>query len=75
MKTLSLSFKGSLGKGPSLKLTYANDGVTDHPVRDAMNKIVESKVFQKDDDLLYLKAMAAKYVTTTDEVIFDSSQD
>ena len=40
-----------------------------------MNKIVESKLFQKDDDLLYLKAMAAKYVTTTDEVIFDSSQD
>ena len=75
MKTLSLSFKGSLGKGHSLKLNYANDGLTEQTVRDAMNKIVESKLFQKDDDLLYLKAMAAKYVTTTDEVIFYSSQD
>lgn len=74
MKTLSLSFKGSLGKSHSLKLNYANDGLTEQTVRDAMNKIVESKLFQKDDDLLYLKAMAAKYVTTTDEVIFDSSQ-
>lgn len=75
MKTLSLSFKGSLGKGHSLKLNYANDNLDEQTVHKAMDKIIESKLFQKDDDLFYLKALAAKYVTTTDEVIFDATHE
>lgn len=42
MKTLNLSFKGSLGKGHSLKLKYANDQLDEATVRNAMQKIVDS---------------------------------
>lgn len=74
MKTLNLSFKGSLGKGHSLKLKYANDQLDEATVRDAMQKIVDSKLFGKDDEVLYLRVASAKYVTTTDEPIFSQPQ-
>jgi hypothetical protein len=74
MKTLNLSFKGSLGKGHSLKLKYANDQLDEATVRNAMQKIVDSKLFGKDDEQLYLRVASAKYVTTTDEPIFSQQQ-
>lgn len=74
MKTLNLSFKGSLGKGHSLKLKYANDQLDDATVRNAMQKIVDSQLFGKDDEQLYLRVSSAKYVTTTDEPIFSQQQ-
>ena len=52
MKTLNLSFKGSLGKGHSLKLKYANDQLDEATVRNAMQKIVDSQLFGKDDEQL-----------------------
>lgn len=70
MKTLNLSFKGSLGKGHSLKLKYANDQLDEATVRNAMQKIVDSQLFGKDDEQLYLRVASAKYVTTIDEPIF-----
>lgn len=74
MKTLNLSFKGSLGKGHSLKLKYANDQLDEATVRNAMQKIVDSQLFGKDDEQLYLRVSSAKYVTTTDEPIFSQQQ-
>ena len=74
MKTLNLSFKGSLGKGHSLKLKYANDQLDEATVRNAMQKIVDSQLFCKDDEQLYLRVASAKYVTTTDEPIFSQQQ-
>lgn len=74
MKTLNLSFKGSLGKGHSLKLKYANDQLDEATVRNAMQKIVDSQLFGKDDEQLYLRVASAKYVTTTDEPIFSPQQ-
>lgn len=74
MKTLNLSFKGSLGKGHSLKLKYANDQLDEATVRNAMQKIVDSQLFGKDDEHLYLRVASAKYVTTTDEPIFSQQQ-
>lgn len=74
MKTLNLSFKGSLGKGHTLKLNYASDQLDEATVRAAMQKIVDSKLIQKDDDILYTRPTSAKYVTTTDEVIFAEPQ-
>ncbi|MDY3702576.1 MAG: DUF2922 domain-containing protein [Limosilactobacillus coleohominis] len=74
MKTLNLSFKGSLGKGHSLKLKYANDQLDEATVRNAMQKIVDSQLFGKDDEQLYLRVASAKYVTTTDEPIFSQQQ-
>lgn len=74
MKTLNLSFKGSLGKVHSLKLKYANDQLDEATVRNAMQKIVDSQLFGKDDEQLYLRVASAKYVTTTDEPIFSQQQ-
>ena len=74
MKTLNLSFQGSLGKGHSLKLKYANDKLDEATVRNAMQKIVDSQLFGKDDEQLYLRVASAKYVTTTDEPIFSQQQ-
>lgn len=74
MKTLNLSFKGSLGKGHSLKLKYANDQLDEATVRNTMQKIVDSQLFGKDDEQLYLRVASAKYVTTTDEPIFSQQQ-
>ena len=74
MKTLYLSFKGSLGKGHVLKINYANDQLDESTVRAAMQKIVDSKLFSKEDDVLYIRPSSAKYVTTTDEVIFKEAQ-
>ncbi|MBM6954595.1 DUF2922 domain-containing protein [Limosilactobacillus coleohominis] len=74
MKTLNLSSKGSLGKGHSLKLKYANDQLDEATVRNAMQKIVDSQLFGKDDEQLYLRVASAKYVTTTDEPIFSQQQ-
>lgn len=74
MKTLNLSFKGSLGKGHSLKLKYANDQLDEATVRNAMQKIVDSQLFGKDDEQLYLRVASAKYVTTIDEPIFSQQQ-
>lgn len=74
MKTLNLSFKGSLGKGHSLKLKYANDQLDEDTVRNAMQKIVDSQLFGKDDEQLYLRVASAKYITTTDEPIFSQQQ-
>lgn len=74
MKTLNLSFKGSIGKGHSLKLKYANDQLDEATVRNAMQKIVDSQLFGKDDEQLYLRVASAKYVTTTDEPIFSQQQ-
>ena len=74
MKTLNLSFQGSLGKGHSLKLKYANDQLDEATVRNAMQKIVDSQLFGKDDEQLYLRVASAKYVTTIDEPIFSQQQ-
>lgn len=74
MKTLNLSFQGSLGKGHSLKLKYANDQLDEATVRNAMQKIVDSQLFGKDDEQLYLRVASAKYVITTDEPIFSQQQ-
>ena len=74
MKTLNLSFQGSLGKGHSLKLKYANDQLDEATVRNAMQKIVDSQLFGKDHEQLYLRVASAKYVTTTDEPIFSQQQ-
>lgn len=74
MKTLNLSFKGSLGKGHTLKINYASDQLDEAAVREAMQKIANSKLLQKDDDILYIRPSSAKYVTTTDEVIFADQQ-
>ncbi len=70
MKTLNLTFKGSLGKAHTMKLKYANDNLDEATVRAAMDQISKTKLFvNKDGEELYATPVSAKYVMTTDEWI------
>ena len=69
MKTLNLTFKGSLGKTHTLKLKYASDGLSKEQVQAAMDKIAAAKLFIKDGEILYAVPVSAKYVTTTEDVV------
>lgn len=71
MKSLSLIYKGSLGKTHTLKLKYAKDGLDAQTVRTSMQRLASTNLFKKDEEVLFEKPVCAKYVTTTEEVIFD----
>ena len=64
MKTLNLTFKGSLGKKHILKLSYANDQLDAETVRQAMINLANTHLFFKDGEELYVTPIAAKYVDT-----------
>ncbi|HJA72735.1 MAG TPA: DUF2922 domain-containing protein [Candidatus Limosilactobacillus faecipullorum] len=69
MKTLNLTFKGSLGKTHTLKLNYASDGLSKELVQASMDKIAATKLFIKEGEILYAIPVSAKYVTTTENVV------
>lgn len=68
MKSLNLTFKGSLGKKHILKLTYANDNLSPETVRKAMEQISQTHLFFKE---LYVTPLSAKYVDTVSTVLFN----
>lgn len=74
MKSLNLIFKSNSGKKHLLKMSYANDNLDEHTVRQAMDKIVEADLFVKDDEHLYATPLAAKYVDTVSTVIFNDEK-
>lgn len=71
MKSLNLTFKGSLGKKHILKLTYANDNLSPETVRKAMEQISQTHLFFKKDEELYVTPISAKYVDTVSTVLFN----
>lgn len=71
MKTLNLTFKGSLGKNHVMKVYNAKDNLQKDPVLAAMKEISALKMFKHDDEFIYEQPVAAKYVDTNEEVIFD----
>lgn len=71
MKTLNLTFKGSLGKKHLLKLSYASENLSAEVVRQAMQNIATANAFAKGDENLYVTPVAAKYVDTVSTVIFN----
>lgn len=71
MKSLNLTYKGSLGKTHLLKLNYVKDGLTKEQIAQQMKALAKSNLFAKDGERLYDKPVAAKYVTTTEEVVLD----
>lgn len=71
MKTLSLIYKGSLGKTHTLRLKYAKDGLDAKEVRQAMTDLATANVFKKDNEDLFVVPVCAKYITTTEKTIFD----
>ncbi len=48
MRTLSLTFKGSLGKKHSLKLNYASGDLDAETVRKAMQEIAQTHLLTKE---------------------------
>lgn len=69
MKTLSLTFKGSLGKSHVLKLNYVKDGLDKDTLITQMVALAKSNAFQKDGENIYAVPVSAKYIKTTEEVI------
>lgn len=70
MKTLNLTYKGSLGKTHILKINYANGQLDEASVRQAMTQIANLKLFKKDDEDLYVTPVSAKVVNTNEDVLF-----
>lgn len=70
MKTLNLSFKGSLNQSHVFKLAYANEQLSELVVQKAMDDLAALHLFQKDGAQLYVSPTGANYVTTTTEPIF-----
>ena len=54
MRTLSLTFKGSLGKKHSLKLNYASGVLDAETVRKAMQEIAQTNLFLQNTLILFL---------------------
>lgn len=71
MKALNLVYKGSIGKTHNLKINYAKDGLSETEIRKAMQDLAKTKAFVQDDEELYVTPIAAKYVTTTEEYVFN----
>ena len=85
MRTLSLTFKGSLGKTlmksakpskekHSLKLNYASGDLDAETVRKAMQEIAQTHLFTKEGEDIYQQPLSAKYIDTVSTVIFNDEQ-
>lgn len=66
---LKLKFKTSKGKFAYMRISNPKKGLTKELVQEAMVNIAGTRAFRKDDQILYLTPLAAKYVTTTEEAI------
>ncbi|GAB5054796.1 MULTISPECIES: DUF2922 domain-containing protein [Pediococcus] len=71
MKQLDMEFVSSLGKVRHIKLKYVNEGLEAPAVKTAMTQLAGLKLFVKDDEELYAKPQAAKYIETIDTPLFD----
>ena len=70
MKTLNLTYKGSLNKMHILKINYANGQLDEATVRQAMTQIANLKLFKKGEEDLFVTPVSAKVVNTDEEVLF-----
>ncbi len=69
MKSLNLTYKGSLGKTHLLKINYVKDELMKEQIKQQMQAVADSQLFAKDGEQLYVQTVSAKYITTTEEVI------
>ena len=70
MKKLQLRFKTAEGKKRNLVLNYVKSGLDENTVRQAMDKISASKLFEKDTVELYQEVVDAKYTDRTETKVF-----
>lgn len=71
MKQLQLNFKTGEGKNKKLMINYFKDDLNPDAVKSAMQEISQAKVFVKDSVELYHEPVGAKYITRTEETIFE----
>lgn len=72
MKHLELIYHNSEAKLTTMRLTYAQENLSEATTRAAMEKIAELKMFDKDGVNPYAEPVAARYVETTSAPIFDN---
>lgn len=74
MKKLQLVFKTDGGAHRSLNLRYFRDDLTPAEVKAAMEQMAAAKLFSKEGSEIYHEPVSAKYVTTTEDVIFEDKE-
>lgn len=73
-KTLKLAFQNGKGKSTSLTLANALDNLEEDKIKDAMSKIANANVFEKDGVTVYATPVSAAYIERTVTPVFDDSE-
>ena len=73
MKTLELTFKGSLGGKHVFKGHNAKPELKEETILPVMKSLAALKLFQHSDEFLYEQPVSAKYVDVQETVVFDNS--
>ena len=73
MKTLELTFKGSLGGKHVFKVRNAKPDLKEETILPVMKSLAALKLFQHSDEFLYEQPVSAKYVDVQETVVFDNS--
>ncbi|TLQ05152.1 DUF2922 domain-containing protein [Pediococcus stilesii] len=74
MKQLDLEFTNANGKIQHFKAQYVKQNLDEATVRQVMEKISASNLFQKEEGNLYATPKSAQYVETIHEPIFSDEQ-
>lgn len=70
MKKLQLNFKTQDGKKRGLTLNLIKEDLDPVTIRTAMEKIIKSRLFAKEDLQIYTEVVNAKYVERNEKVVF-----
>ena len=73
-KTLRLNFNNAEGKSTAITVPNAIDNLSTEQVKDAMTKISNANVFEKDGTAMYVQPVAANYIERTVTPVFDDSK-
>ena len=73
-KTLRLNFQNGQGRTKSLTLANALDNLEADKIKEAMKKIADSNVFEKDGVTIYATPVSANYIERTVTPVFDDSE-
>ncbi|KRM94515.1 hypothetical protein FC56_GL001472 [Lentilactobacillus senioris DSM 24302 = JCM 17472] len=72
MKHLELIYRNSDSKLTTLRLTYAQENLTEAATKKAMQDIAALKMFDNNGVNPYVEPVAARYVETNTDPIFDT---
>ncbi|MCY9806341.1 DUF2922 domain-containing protein [Lentilactobacillus senioris] len=72
MKHLKLIYRNSDSKLNTLRLTYAQENLTEAVTKKAMQDIAALQMFDNDGVNPYVEPVAARYVETNTDSIFDT---